>query len=112
MELEIKNSSGPPPGLYRATFAGVERTTHDEFGAGLRFDFTIVDGEHTGALASRITSASPTLKNAAGKIIGGIVGALAVGRVDLAAHIGKEYLVLVEIAPSGTATRVVSVLPR
>ena len=113
MQFEIKAGGGVPAGFYKGKFLDVEATEHEEFGAGLKFLFEVVDGEHKGEQATRITSASPTLKNAAGRMIGGITGeTLTPGRnVDLAPFVGREYLLSVETVASGQGTRIATVMP-
>jgi hypothetical protein len=113
MEFTVSEGSGPPAGIYRATFAGVVKTTHPEFGDGARFDFKVKGGEHDGKTASRTTKTTPSAKNTCGKIMAGLLGApMKPGeRVSLAPCIGRDYTVVVAAAPSGTATRVEQVMP-
>jgi hypothetical protein len=113
LQFEIKQGGGPPPGFYKTRFVTIEPTQHEEFGTGLKFVFEVIDGEHAGEQATRITSAQPTTKNAAGRMISGITGeALAPGkRVDLAGFVGKEYLAQVEATPNGSGSRITNVMP-
>jgi len=71
------------------------------------------DGEHKGEQATRITSNSPTPKNAAGRMLSGITGeTLAPGkRVDLDPFVGREYLLQVEATANGAGTRISTVMP-
>ncbi len=105
-----------PVGMYRATFAGVEDTEpHAEYGRGVRFKFKVVGGEHDGAEATVICGVEkpPTPKNRLGRVLGGLAGdPVQPGQtVDVAAFVGKTYLVQVEDAPSGTGTRVGTIMP-
>lgn len=113
LQFEVKASGGPPAGFYRTRFITVEPTQHEEFGAGLKFVFEVTEGELKGQQASRITSSSPTPKNAAGRIVSGIIGEPLVAgqRIDLAPFVGREYLTQVETVPGGTSTRIATVMP-
>jgi hypothetical protein len=112
LTFDVKQSGGPPPGIYRGTFQTVENTEHEEFGAGLKFDFLIADGDHKGEHATRITGAEPTPKNAAGRLLAGITGQTLVPNtsVDLAPFVGREYLLQVEETKTGS-TRIATAMP-
>ena len=111
LQFEISSGGCVPEGVYRAKFVDVEKTEHDEFGDGLKFVFKVVEGNHVGESATRITGAKPTVKNAAGKMISGITGqSLTPGsNVDLASCVGREYLVQVETTKNDS-TRIASVM--
>ncbi len=112
MSIILKVSSGGvPAGSYLAKFIGME-PTNNEFGDGLRWQFEVANGPLKGAKTSRITSQSPTPKNACGKMLSGITGkTLTPGEdVNLDAHIGKTFLVVVINTESG-GTRIDSVSP-
>lgn len=113
MKFRVKQSGGPPPGIYRATFQTVEDTEHPEFGAGLKFDFLIEEGDCAGQHATRITSCTPTPKNAAGRMMAGIIGGAITPEtdVDLAPYVGNMFLVQVEETKAGGSTRIATVLP-
>jgi hypothetical protein len=113
LQFEIRQGGGPPPGFYKTKFVTVETTEHAEFGAGLKFVFEVIDGDHKGEQATRITSSLPTPKNAAGRMISGISGeTLTAGRrVDLAPFVGREYLTQVEATPNGNGSRIATVMP-
>lgn len=113
LQFDVSASgSTVPAGFYRARFVNVEPTDHDEYGAGLKFIFEVADGDHKGEQATRITSAKPTIKNAAGRMLSGLSGkSLQAGaKIDLAPCVGKLYLIQVEEVASG-ATRVNTVMP-
>lgn len=115
MTITLKVSAGgPPPGAYVARFCGIETTTHNEYGAGLKWTWEVVNGVQAGQKATRVSSPHPTLKNACGKMIAGLLGrALAIGEdtgAEIEKLIGNNYMILVESTESG-ATRVGSVLP-
>lgn len=113
-EIEIGFGGGPPPGAYRATFEGVKRTEHPEYGPGLRFEFKVLDGPQAGAIAARTTSAKPSPTNSAGKLIASITGAALVGgqKASLSASVGKTYLVVVETGTNGKGSKVANVVPQ
>jgi hypothetical protein len=109
-EFTFGDSSGPPAGIYRATFIGVSKTEHPEYGAGARFDFKIAGGEHDGRIASRTCKPQPTANNATGRLMQGLLGASAKPgeRVNLASCVGRVYTVVVGVGKNGTSTRVES----
>lgn len=112
MSIVLKVSAGGVPvGSYLAKFVGVE-ATNNEYGDGLRWLFEVVSGPQKGVKTSRITSQSPTPKNACGKMLSGITGKpLTPGEdVALEAFVGKTFLVMVGPTDSG-GTRVDSVSP-
>ena len=114
MSLQFEIGSGGScvaPGNYRAKFVGVEPTEHEEFGAGLKWIWKVSTGDKAGEVASRITTPSPTLKNACGRMISGITGqSLTAGsKVNLDEFVGKEFLLQVGSTPSGSS-RVESVI--
>lgn len=112
MALLLKVSAGgPPPGTYSAKFMGFESTTHEQYGAGLKWTWEIVGGALAGQKASRTTGVSPTPRNGAGKLVAGLVGrAIAPGEdVNLDSCVGKNYLIVVAEAKGG-GTRVETVL--
>jgi len=113
MQFEVKAGGGPPAGFYRAKFLAVEPTEHEEYGQSVKVVFEVSDGEHKGEQATRTTSASPTPKNAAGRMLAGITGlSLTPGaKIDLAAFVGKEYLLQVEATADGAGTRIATVMP-
>jgi len=112
LELVVGGSDSVPPGAYKATFLGVERTLHPEYGDGLRFDWKITGGEHAGKIISRTCKPTPTASNQTGKLLAGLRGEqLKAGeKLSLASYIGREYTIVVGIAANGTSTRVESVV--
>ena len=108
----VQGGSTVPAGIFKMAFQTVEPTSHDEFGPGLKFCFEVIDGEHAGEQATRITSDKPSPKNSAGRMITGIVGrSISPGEnIDLAFYVGKKYLVQVEDAKGG-GTRIATVMP-
>jgi hypothetical protein len=105
-------SSDVPPGVYAAKFVGVERTTHPEFGGGLKFEFEITEGKYVGKSTCRTTSDKPTPRNIAGKVLAALAGAKAADglSIDTDALRGREYQVVVGETDSGF-TRVNEILP-
>ena len=111
-DVEISQGGGPPVGNYRSKFLGMKKTEHAEYGDGLNFCFEVLDGPHAGAIAARTASGKPTPGNGAGKLISQITGqpVLAGQKLNVAAFVGKTYLIIVELAKNGTSTRVSSVI--
>jgi hypothetical protein len=102
-------AGGVPVGSYLGKFMGVEPVSND-YGTGLCWKWEIAGGTHTGQKISRITAATPSPKNAGGKILAGLIGkALTPGeQVDLADLVGRVYLLVVTEGERG-GTRVESV---
>lgn len=117
MEFQVTaGGSSVPAGMYKGLFEGAEPTEpHAEYGKGVRFKFKVQGGEQDGQEASVICGlekpASP--KNRLGRILGGLTGkAVEPGQtITVEQYIGKQYLLQVEAAPSGTGTRVATVMP-
>ena len=110
MGLLTVGSGGVPVGSYTGTFAGIEpQPEHKEkgYGAGLRWKFTIDAGPQKGATASRITSLSPTPKNAAGKLLTGLLGReLKEGeQIDPDQFIGRRFMLVVAAGQGGGTAR-------
>jgi len=108
MNFVIK-STDCPAGVYKARFTGVEEMTHAEYGDGLRFDFEIVDGPNKGKRTCRITSADPTPRNAAGRMLSDLAGVAPSNGVSINLDdcVGREYTIVVREGESGR-TRVES----
>jgi hypothetical protein len=117
MEFQVSSGgSSVPVGMYKAVFAGVEVTPdHPEYGKGCKFTFKVNGGDHDNEEATVICGmekpASP--KNRLGRVLGGLAGnpVQAGQRVTVDQYVGKVYLIQVETAPSGTGTRIATVLP-
>jgi len=110
MKLTV-SSGGVPAGSYLSKFVGVDDITND-YGPGLVWEFEVVTGPQAGHKATRITTVTPTQKNACGKILSGVVGKpLTAGEeLDVSASVGKTFLVVVGETDRGS-TRVESVTP-
>ena len=106
LDFVVGGTDGVPPGAYKASFAGVERTLHNEYGEGLRFDWKIASGEHAGKTVSRTCRPQPTATNNTGKLIAGLRGE----KLSLAIYIGREYTIVVGLGANGTSTRVESIV--
>jgi hypothetical protein len=102
-------STDCPVGVYTARFNGVEEMTHPEYGPGLRFDFEISEGPHKGKRTCRITSADPTPRNVAGRILADLAGVAPSNglSINLDDCVGREYTIVVREGESGR-TRVES----
>ena len=112
-EFEVSQGGGPPAGNYKASFVGVEKVTHEEYGDGLRWQWKVIDGPQAGEIASRTTSPKPTTGNAAGKLLAAMTGTtLASGqKASIRDCIGKTFLISVAPTKSGSGTRVESAIP-
>ena len=112
LDFVVGGTDGVPPGIYKAYFAGVERTLHAEYGEGLRFDWKIASGEHAGKTVSRTCKPQPTAMNNTGKLIAGLRGEqLRAGeKLSLASYISREYTIVVGFGQNGTSTRVESIV--
>ena len=107
------SAGGVPAGAYPARFTSVEPTPPDPakgYGPGLKWSWEVLTGPQAGQKASRTTTANPSPKNAAGKIISGLLGRpLQTGEnVDVGSLIGRTYLIVVAEGQTG-GTRVESV---
>lgn len=113
LDFEVSHGGGPPVGNYRATFEGVEKTTHEEFGEGLRWSWKVIDGPQAGVIATRTTSPKPTTGNAAGKLIAAMTGVTLAGgqKASVRDCVGKVFLISVQATKSGTGTRVETAMP-
>lgn len=113
LEFVVGGADGVPPGIYKALFVGVEKTLHPEYGEGLRFDWKISSGEHSGKGVSRTCRPQPTATNVTGKLIAGLRGEqLRSGeRLSLANFINREYTIVVGTGANGTSSRVESIVP-
>lgn len=108
-------AAGVPAGNYKAAFNGVEiqpASPEKGYAEGIRFKWKLLEGPHAGAIASRVTGASPTATNACGKMLAALLGRpLALGEnIDLQTYVGKTYLIIVEQSQGG-GTRVASAIP-
>ena len=71
------SSGGVPAGTYIGQLVAVEDVQADAqrgYGAGLKWVFQIAKGEQAGQQAARITTATPTPKNACGRMLNGLLG--------------------------------------
>jgi hypothetical protein len=112
-EFEVGQGGGPPPGSYRAEFLGVETTTHEEYGDGLRWKWKVVDGPQAGVIATRTTAPKATTGNAAGKLLAAMTGATLAGgqKTSVRDCVGKTFLISVMATKSGSGTRVETAMP-
>lgn len=111
LSFNVRETSGPPAGIYSAEFVGVEETTHEQYGAGAIFKWKVVMGEHAGKIASRTCKPEATMSNVTGKMIAGLLGGqFKPGEVSLEACVGKRYTIVVGPTKDGQRTRVESVM--
>src|SRR5262249_43327176 len=107
------SSGGVPAGNYQGEFLGVEsfQDQAKKYAEGLRWKWKIIASPQAGQIASRITSAHPSPKNACGKIISGLLGRALKPEeeIDIDSLIGKAFLLIV--AQADTGTRVETVMP-
>lgn len=97
------SAGGVPPGSYVAKFVDAESITND-IGDGVSWTWEILKGQFAGYIVGRITQRNPTLKNACGKVIVGLLGKpLTPGEnLNLADCVGKTYLVVVAQTERGS----------
>jgi len=115
MSVFTVSAGGAPVGNYTATFAGIESQPANPakgYGPGLRFKFAIDAGPQAGQTTSRITSTTPTQRNACGRMLSGLLGRpLRDGeQIDVAPLVGKRFMVVVAAGREG-GTRVEAVTP-
>ena len=96
------------PGTYRGHFKGVTQTLHEEYGDGVRWDFTINDKNMGEVSVSRTTKAVASNRNSCGKFLEMVSGLILKAAIN---HNTDEWLgtagtILVESAPSGDGVRV------
>jgi hypothetical protein len=101
------------PGQYKLTFLGTRESNHEQYGAGVEFQFKVAEGPYAGKLVSRTTSPDITPKNATRKMLVGLGADIKSGAesIDDAPFIGKSYVGIVEPKQSGKGCRVASVVP-
>jgi hypothetical protein len=106
--MKIRFGSTVPPGQYRGKFAGCSKSKpHPDYGEGFVLDWTITAGKYAGERIGRVVGTRPTVKNAFGKLLRGLLGRQPqpAEDVDLDVLVGKEYWLMVEESDSGS-TRV------
>jgi hypothetical protein len=103
-------TGGVPVGNYKAQFVGVSETTGD-WGDSWKWEFKVTEGKETGNVVSRFTNRKPSPKNAAGRMLRGVLGRLPAPAetVDIQSCTGLEYLVTMEPTDSGS-TRIGAVI--
>jgi len=109
----VVSSGGVPAGSYLARFVGVESIDND-YGPGLSWQWEVLTGPHTGQMVRRITTVTPSVKNACGKVLSGLVGKpVAAGEeLNVAESVGNSYLVIVaETTNGGTRVETVTTAP-
>jgi len=103
--------SGATPGSHSAVFQGAfelpPRKDGPDYGPALLLKWSAADGQEPSA----IVSAVPTLKNACGRILAGMLGRplRADETVEWAQFEGARFLCVVATNKSGTGTAVVDV---
>jgi hypothetical protein len=112
LQFTVSEGSGPPAGVYKAVFSGVDQTTHDEYGLGVKFSMTVSGGPHDGKVSCRTTRPVPSATNVCGRLIASIIGRpMAPGEnIDLGPYVGKIFTIVVTDAPNGKGTRLESVV--
>lgn len=112
--VEIK-ATQLPCGNYKAEFLGTEMTDHEEYGAGIRWKFQVIDeNEFEGFETSKTTAPHATAQNGTGRILAAISGLGRIdptlGKVDLSTYIGQVYALQV-IENSNGGTKIDSIQP-
>ena len=69
MVREIKSAGVPARDEpYLARFLGTKNSKHDEYGAGLTWEWKVASGEHAGETTAKTTGVDPTPGNYCGPI--------------------------------------------
>ena len=111
MTMTIKGREDVPVGQYSVEFLETEHMSHPEYGDGLAWRFIIVGGKYDGQIVSRATGDTASKKNACGKMFKAVAGSdWSTESCDLEPCIGRQFLAIVEDAPSGNGTRVASIV--
>jgi hypothetical protein len=105
MKLKV-SPGGVPPGAYLAKFLGISPVEADAlrgYGEGVRWEFEVTTGPQAGRKTSRITTATPTQKNACGRLLAGMLGrGLADDEdVDLTPLVGRVFMIVVAKTKGG-----------
>jgi hypothetical protein len=113
MTFTFSPTTGVPPGRYLSLLKSIESTHHEEFGAGVKFTWMIIESPGMGMHVYRTCGPNPSLTNAAGRLMAGVLGRqIKPGEeVSLAECIGRKYRVVVGQSTNGTSTRVESCTP-
>jgi len=114
LSFNVRETTSPPPGVYRATFEGVAETNHEKYGAGVVFSWKVQGGEHDGKIASRAGKPEATTGNTTGKLLHQLLGEqFKAGEVNLDSVVGKVFTIVVGLSPQGDGkkTRVESCVP-
>ena len=114
LSFNVKQTSSPPPGVYRAIFEGVAETNHETYGPGVVFSWKVQGGEHDGKIASRAGKPEATTGNTTGKLLAQLLGEqFKPGEVALDHCVGRAYTIVVALSPQGDGkkTRVESCVP-
>jgi hypothetical protein len=94
-----------PSATYSVTLDKVERAHSEKYGPGVRWVFIIAEGEFAGRKVARITGDTPSPRNAAGKLLGGMVGRplQAEEVVDIDSLLHRRYIALVAETETGSS---------
>jgi hypothetical protein len=126
MSIFTKSESlyGAPADVYDVKFLGIEpmrdngapRLGRDgkPMPPGVEWRFEIISGPHAGKLVTRITSTTPTPKNACGTLLDGLLGRpVGIGEpVDTDAYVGKLFRAVVSQSTTNPKrTQVTQILP-
>jgi hypothetical protein len=101
-----------PTGHYVAKFLMVDQVEHEQYGAGLRWQFAVKEGPQTGQIVSRITDMSPSPRNAAGRMLAALIGrdVRPNEEIDVDSLFGRTFMIVVGANANGLS-RVETVLP-
>jgi hypothetical protein len=111
--VKLKVSPGSVPlGNYAAQFSGIESTTNERYGEGLRWKFVVSQGPQAGQVASRVTGLKPSPKNGCGKMLTGLVGRPLdlEEEIEVDQYIGRSYLIVVAPSENG-GSKIDTVIP-
>jgi hypothetical protein len=115
MALLTVSGGGVPVGSYTGKFAGTEEVPENPdrgYGPGRRWKFAIDTGPHEGQTVSRVTGQTPSVKNACGKMLSGVIGRALkeYEQIDPDMYVGRRYMLVVAAGQEG-GTRVEAVVP-
>ena len=107
-QMKLGISPQVPSGTHQATFEGVEATSHDEYGPGIRWRFRIDEGEYADKVVSRTTTDVATLNNLCGRFLAMVAGCSIqeACEQDTDAFVGVIGTIAVEPLTSGEGVRV------
>ncbi|MCZ2340321.1 MAG: bifunctional DNA primase/polymerase [Bacteroidales bacterium] len=74
LSVQASGAEPLPPGIYIATFVGVEVFTNDKVSDKFKWSWEVVAGQHKGRMATAMTDRRLTPFTHAGRLLGGLIG--------------------------------------